>query len=1123
MKAFLLLGAIAWQALAQEATIVGTVTDPSGALVPNVTITVTNTQTGQVRRVTTNENGQYLAPDLQIGHYDLKAAVAGFKTAEQKGVVIAVGDRARVDFRLEVGSGQESVTVEATALAVQAETGEVSDVITGAQVSQLAANGRSIYSLAMLTAGASSTMPDYQSATPVGGNANVSFNGERMSHNIYLIDGGEDLDRGGAGTISVMPSIESIAEFRQLTSNYSADYGLSSAATMTLVFKSGVKDFQASAWEFLRNEDLDANTFFRNSSGQGKAVNRLNTFGFSAAGPVMIPKLYNKHKDKTFFFYNMEWRRLLQGGNLKTTVPLTSSYGGNLGSTSIHTPYACTASPGIAAKFQAAGLALSGCTNGNPDSTKLVSFANNVIPPALLDPNAQLLLKEGIFPAPTTGNQFIGGNNAPTNVREEIVRIDQHFTDKFWLFGHWVSDAIDQNYGTSMWSGDNVPSASNTFGNPSYSGVIHATYSISPTLLNETAFNYNGNRINILPKGIVSQPSGFTVPRLFSGENALNRNPSINLSGSTGTDYTLNWMPWTNAADDYQIRDDFSWTKGAHQLKFGASWAIYKKTQTYFANTEGGFSFNGNYSGNDFADFLLGMASSYSEDGYQGVGRWDNKSYAIYFQDNWKVSSHLSLNLGLRWDGIPHTYEESSQSANFYPNLFSQANAAVLISGGNAISPGTPALSTSPLSALKGYSFYLNGIGVAGKNGIPAGLVDTQWGTIGPRVGFAWDPAGNGKTIIRGGFGMMYERIQGNDMYNGATNPPWGATVSFPGVSFSNPNQSLLTGQTLVAPITINNITGLYQGDYKAPLSDQYSVGVQREVARNSVLSVSYVGTQNRHQNSYTEINLPSPSQLPALINGTVTKNLVVPYLGWGSIRLSGNNMNSHYNGLQMNFRSQLRSDLTIQAVYTYSKSVDATNGDMNNVSNPYDRTYDYGPSPLDRRHIALVNYIYQIPLLRGAKTGLLKTMLSGWELSGIVMIETGTPLNITLSGNQASNGLPNSTNRPDVTGSVSYPHTLAAWFNPAVFAKPAIGNWGNLPHDSVYGPGRHNWNVSLFKSFIFSEARNSRFEIRVETFNTFNHTQFNGIGTSFPSAQFGQVTSMYDPRSIQLGAKLVY
>jgi hypothetical protein len=269
------LGLLAVQAFAQEATIVGTVTDPSGASIPNAAVTTVNTQNNQVTHFVTSSDGQYVAPGLQVGHYSVRVEVPGFKKAEQKDIVLNVGDRARVDFKLEIGSATESVTVEATPVAVQTESGEVSDVITSQQVTQLSVNGRSVYGLTALMAGASSNMPDVNTPTAVGGNATVSYNGNRSSHNIYLLDGGEDLDRGGSGTMSIAPSIDALGEFRTLTSNYGADFGLSSAATFTMVLKSGTKDFHASGWEFVRNEDLDANSFFREPGRPGPSPGPL--------------------------------------------------------------------------------------------------------------------------------------------------------------------------------------------------------------------------------------------------------------------------------------------------------------------------------------------------------------------------------------------------------------------------------------------------------------------------------------------------------------------------------------------------------------------------------------------------------------------------------------------------------------------------------------------------------------------------------------------------------------------------------------------------------------------------------------------------------------------------------
>jgi hypothetical protein len=550
---------------------------------------------------------------------------------------------------------------------------------------------------------------------------------------------------------------------------------------------------------------------------------------------------------------------------------------------------------------------------------------------------------------------------------------------------------------------------------------------------------------------------------------------------------------------------------------------IYKKIQDLFGQTQGKFTFNGNYTGNDFADFLLGYANSYSELAVQDAGHWDSKSYDAYIQDNWHVNNRLTLNLGLRWDGIPHTYEENNRQSNFLPGLYNPADAAIILPSGN-ISPSSPGLGASPNPILKGYQFYLNGIGVAGQNGIPPGLVKNDWALFGPRIGFAYDLTGSGKTVLRGGFGIMYERIQGNDVYNAGPNPPFSASVPFNNVTLSNPNISLLSGQTLVAPITVSSITGLAYTDYKNPSSYQFSVGIQHEITHGTVLDVSYVGNQNRHQNDYRDINLPDPAVLPSLINGTVSYNTVVPYAGYHEINLSEDAQNSHYNALQVSLNSQMRSDLSVQLAYTLSRTIDpGGDGDLNQVSDPYNRAYDYGPGSLDRTNIFLANFIYQLPIFKNSSNALLKGTLGGWELSGIVTAESGTPLNITISGSQGSNGLAAATNRPNINGSVAYPQTVTQWFNPSVFSLPALGQWGNLGKNALRAPGRDNWNVALFKSFVFSEARGSRFELRVETFNTFNHTQFNNISTAFGSSNFGQVTSTWDPRVFQLGAKLYF
>ena len=1182
---FLVLFLMPAVSFAQNATLVGTVTDPSGAVMPNVNVTVTNPATGWTRTFPTNDSGQYVAPDVQIGHYNIKAEASGFKVAEQKDVNVQVGDRLRIDFQMTVGTSSETVTVEANTIAVQADSGEVSNVITSQQVSQIAVNGRSIYQLAALTPGASSQINSYVN-TPVGGDANVAFNGLRQNHNIYLLDGGENDDRGGAGGMSIAPSSDAIAEFRALTSNYSADYGLSSAATMTMALKSGTSTLHASAWEFNRNDAFDAHNFFRPSAPDKL---RLNVFGFNVGGPVTFGKLYNPDKKRTFFFYNMEWRRLIQAGTTNQNVPDPATYSGDFSSlsTPITVPnYAPggTVAPSVLFANCPGGVAPAGIAPG-------ANFPGNKIPSCMINANSTALVNAGIFPAPNTSvadgiGQFRGGANTPTNLKEEVVRIDHNFSSKFSVFGHFIAEQVSQGFSTSQWSGDNVPTVGDTFGNPSYSAVVHTTYTISPTLLNEVSFNYNGNRINIIPfasgslASLSASDAGFTGARLFSGPNNLDRIPNIDLKKATGAQFEIASWPWNNKADDYQIRDDISWTKGAHQLRFGGSWAIYKKVQDLFGTTQGGYGFDGTFTGSDFADFLLGTAKSYNELAVQDHGNWNNVSWALYVQDNWRATRRLTLNLGLRWDGVPHTYEAGNRMGNFYPNLYDSSSAATFNTSGTICGPtdnaasgcpggASPGLGTSPNSILAGVPLYLNGIGIPGKNGIPKGLVDNHWGAFGPRLGFAYDVTGSGKTVVRGGFGMMYERIQGNDMYDAGPNIPFSLSVDSPAaVPFGSPGLALSTGSAATFPINPSSITGLDRDNYKLPLSYQWSLGVQRSLSAKTVFSVTYVGNTNRFQSYRVPINLPDQAGLPAIINsdpcpaavagtaacGNFNQALGLTYPGFKSINMSTNQASGHYNGLQMDVNSQVTKDLYLRAFYTYSRAIDSAadsrgpgGADLSQTSNPYlGWRYDTGPSGFDRTHNAAVNFIYDVPLFRHSSR-LVRSTLGGWSVSGIVVMESGVPVDLHMGGKQGDNGIPNANNRPDLVGKISYQQSEVTcspacpqqiqYIDPSVFAAPAIGAWGNLGHYAVRGPGRDNWNLSVFKSFWFNEERGSRLELRLESFNTWNHTQFNGVDnkvsfnydpvTKLPTTRiantFGRFNSAFDPRILQLGIKAYF
>jgi hypothetical protein len=1120
--------AFAFQASAQQATIVGTVTDPTGAVIARVSIRATLTSTGETFTTTSNEAGQYVLPSLGNGSYDVRAEATGFKAFEEKGIVLNVGDRARVDVALQVGETRESVTVEAVATMVQSDSGEISEVITGNQVLDIATNGRNMVSLAALMPGVSSDINDFNGVTPNASSFALSFNGQRIGHNVWMVDGGEDYDRGSGGKFSIMPSQDAISEFRVLSSNYSADYGLGSGATLSMVFKSGTRDLHGTAWEFFRNDALDAGNYFTNAAGAAAPELRLNVFGFNLGGPVVLPH-YNKDRNRTFFFFNSEWRRYIQGGAFSQQVPNSSIANGviPLSMGVITVPTASQLSPTELARFTDLGLA-----PGQP-------FPNNTIPKSLISPTALGFLATGALPAPNTISpsgvpEFVGGGGLPTYLNEQIIRIDHSFSDKFRIFGHWVREADSATSEGAMWSGDGNPPVTTVFSNPSWSGVIHATNIISPNLVNEVAFNYNGNKIGIVPGGIDERTTSFDPTRVYSDANSDNRLPEMNFQGGgINNDYTVGNWPWTNKAEDYQIREDLSWNKGRHNFKFGFSWMLFTKVQEIFGETQGDFDFNGTYTGDGFADFLLGYAHTYTELAYQDSGHWRDNSFASYAQDTWRVNHRLTLNYGLRWEGIPHTYEENNRLGNFYPNLYNPANAATLINGGNDIAPGSPGLGSSPNPALAGIPFYLNGIGITGVNGIPQAGVQNHWNNWGPRVGFAYDLTGDGKTIVRGGFGTMYERVQGNDEYNMGANPPFSGSASYTGVYLNNPTVSLLTGTAPTSPIPVSGIDGLSFSNYKNPVSYQWSVGVQREVWHGAVVSVAYVGNQDRHQNAYVEVNdvpLSASTDRLAIVNGA-NPNLYAPYPGFGSIVLSENAENAKYNSLQTEFRIQATKGLALQVMYTYSKAYDTDNppntnnanvDDLNTASNPYNLNYDYGPSGLNRTNIFQADYIYQLPFFTHSSSAVARTMLGGWKLSGIIISESGLPLNVALAGSNSSAGLGNgATNRPNQVGPITYPGTLGEWFNPAAFAAPALGTFGNAGHNDVVGPGRTNLNTSLFKDFQIKER--ATIEFRFETFNTLNHTQWQNPSTTFGSGNFGVITSAYDPRVLQLALKLMF
>lgn len=1107
----------------ESGTILGTVTDASGAVMPGVKVTITNNGTGVNRILTTNSAGNFEAPDLPIGGYSVRAEGPGFKTYEKTDVTLNVNATIRVDIPMQVGQAQQSVTVEANAIQVQSDTSEISDEITTNQIDNLDTNGRNPIQLATLTAGAASSLPDFNAPTALSSNNNVSFNGERPQHNIYLIDGGENYDRGSGGGMIVSPSPDALAEFQVLTSNYSAQFGDASGGTINIALKSGTSALHASAWEFNRNDDFDANNFFSNSSGTPKPELRYNAFGFNIGGPVVIPKLLHRNgAHKTFFFYNMEWRRLIQGNETQVSSDMSAAnFTGNFsGMAPIHVP--ATTDAAAIAKFASFGL-----TPGE-------AFPNNTIPAGLIDPNAQALLKAGIFPQPNAGlQQYNFAAPVPTDLREEIVRIDHQLTDKIALMGDLVYDSSQNQYATSLWSGDTFPTVGTLLNAPSYSAVVRMTDTISPSLLNEVAYNFNGNILDIVGTGTFVKPSGYNVQQFF-GNNQGNRIPVIQIGSPYSVNYdTGNW-PWSNVYHANTWSDNLSWTKGKHNFMFGGMYMRMLKNQDIFGNTNGIYNFNGNATGNSFADFLLGYANTYQELDVRDAEHDRDNTFAFYALDNWRITSRLTLNLGLRWEGIPHAYDVNGRLSNFEPQLYNPADAPQFVAGsnGNQLNPTGPGFTTVSGIALSNVPFYLNGIVLAGRNGTPLGLVQNHWNNWAPRVGFAYDLTGDGKTVVRSGFGMFYERIQGNDVYNMGGNPPFSYYPQVSNVYFSNPSVNYTNGQAATAPTGPAGLTTLAYGDYKIPTSMQYSFQIQRQLSQAAFFTVGYVGDHDYHQPDVRNINpvpIDDPNRL-AICGGNCGftgpaygANLDRLYPGYGMINETEAAGISNYNSLQVNFHMQATKGLTLQAAYTWSHELDDTSADLNAILDPFNRNLDYGNGDFDRRQMMVFSYVYQLPFFRGSQNAFLRSALGGWELSGITMFESGSPITITLNYDNTGLGGLGASARPNQISAVTYPQTVGQWFSTSSFADPAPLTFGTAARNSVYGPGRDNWNMALFKAFALPFREGSQFQFRLETYNTFNHTQFNGINTTLGNSGFGAVNSTFDPRTLQLGAKLVF
>lgn len=1153
----------------ENATVTGTVTDSSGAVVPNATVALTNTATGVKREVTSNSVGAYRFPNVGIGTYDMVVSASGFATYTKTGIVVNVAESLEEDAKLNVGSQAQTVTVEAQALQVQTETSEVSTLISGEQVRQLSTNGRNIVQLAALGMGVSSSLPAFGGVNALTSANGLSFNGTRTTHNIYLLDGGELNDRGCGGCYMVLPSQDAIAEFRTLDSNYSPDYGIGSGGTITMVIKSGTKSFHGEVYEFNRNTAYNANDYFNKQAGRSRPEFMLNEPGGNIGGPLWIPHVYNENKTRTFFFVNEEWRRLIQGSAPSTYNTITANDFPTAGKELDYTlppgdlpsgkPPVIPVVPDVSQNAAYTALEKGdGLTPGQPFPKN--SSGQYVIPANMIDQNVVSEINAGTFPHPNlpNGTQYIVSIAQPTYVREDVVRIDHTINSKMQLMGHYVHDAVQPTFFPPLWT-TSFPTVGTTMNNPSYSAVIKLTQTYSPNLLNETAFNYDGNKIYLTPipgaGAAILPPSGWNATSFFPpADNAGKDMPALSLSGSPfGANWSESYYPWKNGFEGFQYRDDVSWIKGHHQFKFGGEYFHFYKNQQLQANTQGTASFSSsNFTGEAYINAILGLASSFTQLQYLSGKDWVTDNYGIYFNDNWHVTSRLVLNLGIRYDAMPHTYERYNQFANFVPADYNASLGNPIALDGTIVPSQLSTFSCPPKRcATNGEQFYLNGMREAGVNGFPRGNVQNYYKTWEPRLGFDWDISGNGKTVLRAGIGLFYERIQGNDVYNAALNPPFAYQPQSTNVFFSNPNQSVVSGAITKQsfPSTMTNI----EYYYPHPGTSDYSFSIQHQLAPSVVMQAQYVGSDGWDQNNDRDINTlplsaiadreavatscsgkwyPVPGA-PTCVNPNA--NLYRNFLGYAGIRQEENTTNFNYNSLQAGVRVENRHGFTTGVYYTWSHLIDINSNDLGGLTNPFDQTYDRGSDAgYDRRHILNISYVYNLPFYRNKGNLFEHEVVGGWTISGITQAQSGTPYVPNYTGSNVT-GLSGGGDRPDLISKVKYPKTVNAtenaWFTADSFADPlppwnggTTQGFGTAGHDAVVGPGLFNWNLSLFKAIPFTGRENGpSLELRFESFNTFNHPSWTSVDMNSHDKNFGQVTADYGPRTLELGGKITF
>ena len=1098
--ALLLAIPLAANAQVTTATLVGTVTDPGGSNVPGATVMARNLDNGLTRTVTSSDEGTYRLEFLPVGKYAVEVTYTGFKKAYVGDIVLQVNDTVRVDVALTVGQVTETVTIaESASPAINTSTPEIGRTIQSAEITQLPLVERNVYTLLDLTPGVQSNNNGVATASTGTSTFILGYPEQRT-----LINGGTD---GGTGSVNyyldgginmtnlrntgnILPNPDAIQEFRVQTNSYNAEYGRYASGVINVLTKSGSNQFHGSAFEFLRNTVFNANDW---GSTLARAPFHRNQFGGTLGGPI-------KH-DKAFFFFSYSGLRqatstFLSGARVPTALERIGNF-----TASATKP----TDPATNAPFVCNGV-------------------TNVICPNRQDPVAVKIINDFIPTSNVTlanGNAGWQGNIAtPYNFDEYLGKVDYQLNDAHRLSGSYFNTG-----GTSTTRGGsgNLPWSLQNSTWRQHSVNASDVWILSAAQINQVWFTFSrnfGGRINTPATSLTDLGSAFTI----QGTPNL---PQITVTGY----YTLGQQIGgpTAGTNFYSARDVFSWIKGKHSLKLGGEISLNKDIQQTLLNNYGVFTFNANSTarvagggvtaaaGNAFADFLIGIPSAVSQDA--PVTGYTNSWYtALFVQDDFKVRPRVTLNLGLRWDVQTAPTDPLNRVVNYEPGQKSVVNAA------------------APVGAL----FF-------GDPGVERGGIPTSYTHFSPRLGFAWDVAGDGKTSIRGGFGAFYGSISGNE-WNTMTNfQPFSTRLTFTninqktnaagvplGASLRNPYNAFVGGNPFPYKGTFATGGGLFPvaSDFEWPYTFQMNISVQRQVTRNLVVGAAYVDTESHNLPFARDINYPVLTSTATSAGANILARRPNPL--FGAVLELDSDQDASYHGLQITSAMRMSHHVTFNAFYTYSKTNSTaqlynstTQGLAQNYSN---LLAEYGAGDTDQRHVFTMSLTYQPDYFSKNSNAVVRHVFNGWSISPIVKMRSGLPFTVT-NGNVDANLDGNTNDRARLIGDPNIDNPSAArWFNTAAFAQnpvvTGVATDGNSPRNFLYGPGY--WTVDLGLSRDFNLTERVKLRFRAEATNAFNHVNLGQPGASVPangttSASFGVITSASAMRRMQFGLRLTF